>query len=198
MVTFIRMPQKGLTEESAILTKWYAAEGDVVKEGQYIFALETGKAAFDVEAEAGGTILKLLANEGDEVPIKQIICVIGDPGEAYTIPTEEGDTAADGAASSPASAGIPAPAASSMPASVLGPSVHGGEKPSGKISPRAKRLAAKEALSLENVTGSGPNGRIIEEDVIAVLQNRPRLSAAAGTDPVSLSPAAFGSSRPVL
>ncbi|MDR1626805.1 MAG: lipoyl domain-containing protein, partial [Spirochaetia bacterium] len=106
MATFIRMPQKGLTEESAILTKWYVQEGQAVAEGQYIFALETGKATFDVEAETSGTVLRLLANEGDEVPIKKTVCVIGTPGESFTIPG--GDAAGAAAGSVPSQGQSPA------------------------------------------------------------------------------------------
>ncbi|HOV38300.1 MAG TPA: biotin/lipoyl-binding protein, partial [Spirochaetales bacterium] len=64
MAEYVRMPQKGLTEESAILSKWYVKTGDRVKPGQLLFALETGKATFDVEAEVEGTILERIGEEG--------------------------------------------------------------------------------------------------------------------------------------
>ena len=51
MASLIRMPQKGLSEDSAILSKWYVKEGDTVKKGDFVFAIETGKATFDVESE---------------------------------------------------------------------------------------------------------------------------------------------------
>ena len=83
MAEYIRMPQKGLTEEFALLAEWYVKKGDTVKAGQPLFALETGKAAFDVESEVSGTVLDLFANEGEEIPIKAIVMVVGAPGENY-------------------------------------------------------------------------------------------------------------------
>ena len=89
MAYFIRIPQKGLTEETALLNKWYVQVGDTVKQGQYLFSVETGKAVFDVESEAAGVVLELLAEEGEELPIKACVCVIGEAGEAYQLPGDE-------------------------------------------------------------------------------------------------------------
>ena len=66
-----------------------------MKAGQILFTLETGKSSFDVESEFDGTVLKLLCDEGDELPIKAPICVIGEPGETVDVP---------GAAAAPAAA----------------------------------------------------------------------------------------------
>ena len=83
MASLIRMPQKGLSEDSAILSKWYVKEGDTVKKGDFVFAIETGKATFDVESEEDGTVLKCIGEEGDEVPVKALVCVVGQPGESF-------------------------------------------------------------------------------------------------------------------
>ena len=183
MATFVRMPQKGLTEESAILSKWYVAEGDAVKEGQYIFTMETGKAAFEVEAEASGTILKLYAGEGDEVPVKKVICVIGNQGESFVLPD-------DGVSEAPAQEAPPqkraeaeapvrgATAAAENPGPAnqkTGAPVHE-EKPHAapvsRISPRARRLALVQGFDYSGLSGTGPGGRILEEDVKAALASR--------------------------
>ena len=191
MATFVRMPQKGLTEESAILSKWYVAEGDVIKEGQYLFAMETGKAAFEVEAESSGTILKLFAGEGDEVLVKKIICVIGNPGESFTLPDDEVSSVpassdhAPPVAAAPSSAvrltetpkdtpkESPPPALSTL--AVAAKDTSGG----GKISPRARRLALVQGLDYRGVSGTGPGGRVIEEDIKAALGSRPAQTLAA-------------------
>ena len=86
MSTIITMPQKGLTEESAVVSKWYVAKGGSVKEGELLFAVEIGKATFDVEAEASGTLLDIFVDEGEEAAIKSPVCVIGEPGESYERP----------------------------------------------------------------------------------------------------------------
>jgi pyruvate dehydrogenase E2 component (dihydrolipoamide acetyltransferase) len=139
MAEYVRMPQKGLTEESAILSKWYVKPGDTVKPGQLLFSLETGKATFDVEAEVEGTILERIGEEGDEIAVKTVVCVIGTPGESYT--------------------------RESVPNRMEGT----GSPEKTRISPRARRLAAQNGVRIEELTGTGPGGRIIEEDVRAVL-----------------------------
>ena len=85
MASLIRMPQKGLSEDSAILSKWYVKEGDTVKKGDFVFAIETGKATFDVESEEDGTVLKCIGEEGDEIAVKEIVCVVGKPGEPFSL-----------------------------------------------------------------------------------------------------------------
>jgi len=139
MAEYVRMPQKGLTEESAILSKWYVKTGDRVKPGQLLFALETGKATFDVEAEVEGTILERIGEEGDEIAVKTVVCVIGTPGESYAL--ENAPDRREGTVS---------------PEKI-------------RISPRARRLAEQNSVRIEDLTGTGPGGRIIEEDVQAVL-----------------------------
>ncbi|MDR0671748.1 MAG: lipoyl domain-containing protein, partial [Oscillospiraceae bacterium] len=82
MATIIRLPQIGVSEESAVLAAWHVHVGDAVKAGDILFTLETGKSSFDVEAEVTGTVLAIWCEEGEEKPIKAPLCVIGAPGEA--------------------------------------------------------------------------------------------------------------------
>ena len=94
MSTVITMPQQGLTEESSVIAEWYVKEGDTVSVGTPLFAIETGKATFDVESEAAGTVLGIFASEGDDVPIKAPVCVIGEPGETFERPASASAPAA--------------------------------------------------------------------------------------------------------
>lgn len=179
MAVFVRMPQKGLTEESAILAKWYVKKGDTVKEGQYIFALETGKATFDVEAEVSGTVLELIGEEGDEVAVKAVVCVIGKPGESYTrdIPAGAagpGVSTPEPASDVPGKAEPASPAAPVVPAMPDVPAASHADRASPdsrgiRISPRARRLAALHGIAPAGIAGSGPGGRIIEDDIKAAL-----------------------------
>jgi pyruvate dehydrogenase E2 component (dihydrolipoamide acetyltransferase) len=177
MATFVRMPQKGLTEESAFLSKWYVKTGDTVKEGDLLFALETGKAVFDVEAEVSGTVLELVGNEGDEILVKAVVLVIGTPGEVYSL---DGPAAPAQAAPPP----VTAPAEEPAKAAPAEEGVFPGDSGFIRISPRARRLAEKNGLSPEGLRGSGPGGRIIEEDVKAALSlaGPPRQGAAETKD----------------
>ena len=86
MANFILMPQKGLTEESVIMGDWHVKKGDIVGEGDILFEIETGKATFPVESDAAGTILEMIGEPGDEIRVKEVVCVIGEPGESYTLP----------------------------------------------------------------------------------------------------------------
>ena len=83
MADIVLMPQLGISEESAILTAWHVKQGENVTVGDRLFSIETGKSAFDVESEFSGAVLALLVNEGDEVPVKQPVCVIGEEGEIW-------------------------------------------------------------------------------------------------------------------
>lgn len=163
---FIRMPQKGLSEESAILSDWTVKEGDTVKKGDILFSIETGKATFEVESEADGVVLQTIGEAGDEIAVRAVVCVIGQPGAKYTL----GGVAP--AAAAPAAAAAEAPAAQ-----VVAVAVPTGEKL--KISRRALHLAERRNIDLRFAKASGPNGRIIERDVEAMLETGPFVTDAA-------------------
>lgn len=163
---FIRMPQKGLSEESAILSDWTVKEGDTVKKGDILFSIETGKATFEVESEADGVVLQTIGEAGDEIAVRAVVCVIGQPGAKYTL----GGVAP--AAAAPAAAAAEAPAAP-----VVAVAVPTGEKL--KISRRALHLAERRNIDLRFAKASGPNGRIIERDVEAMLETGPFVTDAA-------------------
>ena len=189
----VRMPQKGLTETSAYLSKWYVAVGDQVKTGDYLFAMETSKSVFDVESEADGTVIAVLYPEGDEVDVEAVVCVIGKEGETY-----------EGASAAPApkeeAPAAPAPAEKTAPAEIptaeeAKPASTEKETASARaegeriaISPRAKAKAEELGFDYTNVVPTGPEGRIIEEDVLRAYEeakNAPAEEAAAK------APAAF-------
>ena len=159
MAEFVLMPQKGLTEESAILAAWHVKKGDNVKEGDFLFDVETGKATFGVESQVAGTVLEILAEEGDEIPIKAVVCVIGSEGETYTVPgakpePEASDTKIEETGAQ-VSVETKAPQAQSSPDG-------GSERIS--ISPRARALAKQFGIDIETVSPSSGN-RITAEDV---------------------------------
>ena len=109
MANFILMPQMGVSEESALLANWLVKEGDVIKEEQPLFDLETGKSSFQELSKYSGTVLKILVPAGEEVAVGAPVAVIGEAGEKFDVPG-----AAAPAAEAPAAA--PAPAAPAAPA----------------------------------------------------------------------------------
>ena len=86
MANFILMPQMGVSEESALLANWLVKEGDVIKEEQALFDLETGKSSFQELSKYSGTLLKILVPAGEEVAVGAPVAVIGQPGEQFDVP----------------------------------------------------------------------------------------------------------------
>ena len=162
MSTVITMPQQGLTEESSVIAEWYVKEGDTVSVGMPLFAIETGKATFDVESEAAGTVLGIFAAEGDDVPIKAPVCVIGEPGEAFERPQS----------TSPASAAVPAEVEKTEVPLPVQPVVTKPQVESIFASPRAKAAAGRAGVDWHQAVPTGAEGRVIERDIFALTAGR--------------------------
>ena len=94
----VLMPQLGLTMEEGTVSSWIKHEGDAVKAGDVILEITTDKLTNEVVSEFDGTLLKIVAQEGEDVPVKGLLCYIGEPGEAV------GGAAAAAPAAAPAAA----------------------------------------------------------------------------------------------
>ena len=169
MAEQIILPRQGQSVETCLILNWKKREGDEVKEGEVLVEVETDKAAFEVESTAAGTLLKILRQEGEDVPVLSALAVVGQPGE---------DIAGLAAGAAPA-AGVE-PAVASAPAAAA---AEAQSKTKVAISPRARRAAEKNGLTPEQILaslphgrGSGPRGRILERDV---QQAAGRVGAAA-------------------
>ena len=114
MANFILMPQMGVSEESALLANWLVKEGDVIKEEQPLFDLETGKSSFQELSKYSGTVLKILVPAGEEVAVGAPVAVIGEAGEKFDVPGSA--PAAEAPAAAAPAAEAPAPAAAAAPA----------------------------------------------------------------------------------
>ena len=140
----VLMPQLGLTMEEGTVSQWIKHEGDAVKTGDVILEITTDKLTNEVVSEYDGVLLKIVAQEGEDIPVKGLLAYIGQPGEAV-------DNAAPAAAPA-APATEEAPAAAPAPAAVV----------NGKrirISPLARKTAASLGVDYSNIAGSGPSGR---------------------------------------
>ncbi len=159
MANGVLMPKQGITVESCILTKWNVKVGDTVKKGDVLFSYETDKSAFDQESEFDGEVLAVFCEEGDEVPVLTNVCVIGAKGEDYSALAPSG-------ASEPAKEEAKKEEAVEVKASEVAPTQTATNE-DGRIfaSPRAKNLANKLGVNLEDAVPTGPNGRIVESDV---------------------------------
>ena len=108
MGEIIIMPKQGLQMTEGMISTWLIEEGQPVKEGEPLFEMETDKLAITIDAAVSGTLLKILAEEGEIIPVADPIAVIGEPGEDYEAILASGGSSASAAA---AEEQDPAPAA---------------------------------------------------------------------------------------
>lgn len=181
MAEILSMPKLGFDMAEGTLVRWVIAEGQTVTRGAVIAEIETDKATVEVECGLQGTVLMHLAKEGDILPVKAPIAVIGKTGEVVDFKALGIDDPAGTASAAPEStAQPPAPASPSPVAAALAPAVpvvNAPEEalaevdpalPGGvKASPLARKLAAERGLDLRKVKPSGPAGRIIRADIEA-------------------------------
>lgn len=183
MATPVIMPRQGQSVESCILTEWKVNVGDQVAEGDVLAVIETDKASFDLESTASGSVLALFWEADDDVPVLANVAVIGNEGEDVEEFRPEGQGGASApVAESPTPAAADSTAQSTSPVSTTVPAAApagGSLVASSGVSPRARRLALKHGIDPESLPGSGPEGRVIERDIEAVISGRPRLSATA-------------------
>ena len=175
MATVVIMPRQGQSVESCIITAFNKKVGDTVEKGDVLFSYETDKSSFDEPAPEAGKILAIFREEGDDVPCLESVLVIGKDGEDVSqfVPKSEEETA------------VPAPeAAAEAPKAEAAPEANAEDAPArtegvGSISPRAKLLAEKTSADLLKAVPTGPNGRIIERDVQALVDKGLTVSGAA-------------------
>ena len=198
MATEIKLPRLGQGMESGTIVKWLKSEGEQVEKGEPLYELDTDKVTQEVEADASGVLLQIAVQEG-EVEVGRTIAVIGEEGEDVAA-SSDGDSANGSEAAAeveerPQEEGSPAPAREAERERGREASVETSEQPTEikepaparadgrvKASPLARRIARERGLELGDVRGTGPEGRIVAEDV-------ERAAAAAVGAPVPAAPA---------
>src|SRR5438445_6171236 len=181
----INMPKLSDTMEEGTIVEWKKKSGDEVKTGEVLAEVESDKATFDLEADADG-VLQILVDQGVPAKIGAPIARIGEAG-AEPVPEpkakpkepETSPPVAEERAAAP-----PSPSAAAPPSGSAGYLPAGGEELATadgrqdgrelKASPLARRLAEEMGVDLASLKGSGPEGRIVEEDVIAAGGSRPK------------------------
>ena len=160
----VLMPQLGLTMEEGTVSQWIKHEGDAVKAGDVVVEITTDKLTNEITSEQDGVLLKIVAQEGEDVPVKGLLAYIGQPGEQVGETTAPAVSAASAAPSAePAAALASAPAAS--PAA-------GGKRI--RISPLARKIAGQMGVDYTVLTGTGPSGRIVKRDILAAAEAAPK------------------------
>ena len=207
MSSQVTLPRLGQGMESGTIVRWLKSEGDQVEKGEPLYELDTEKVTQEVEADSSGVLLKILAGEGEEIEVGKAIAVIGEEGE--DVPDaepeakeekepevedeaevsegegqEEGEPAAERdedrergrqAAAEQAKA-EPQPAAETN-----------GDGARVKASPLARRIARERGIDLRSLRGTGPEGRIVAEDVERA-QAAPASAVAAPAGEVEVIP----------
>jgi pyruvate dehydrogenase E2 component (dihydrolipoamide acetyltransferase) len=168
MPTHVIMPALGVAQETGTLLKWLKAEGQVVTKGEPLMEIETDKATVEIEAAASGTLTRVAAKAGDQVPVGQTIALILAPGEA--LPTKQ---------EAPAAAPVPLPlpqgegrgeGRATTSTTITRPG-HSTAVSTGRVlaSPKAKRIAREQGIDLRSLRGSGPEGSVLAEDVLRTV-----------------------------
>lgn len=153
MATEVKLPRLGQGMESGTIVRWLKEEGQPVSKREPLFELDTEKVTQEVESEADGVLLKIVVREG-EVQVGTTIAVIGAEGEDVAVAASpDGDSARTGTSGS-------GPQAAELPSPSLQPS-----EGRVKASPLARRIARERGVDLAAVVGTGPDGRIVAEDV---------------------------------
>ena len=183
MAFVVIMPKQGQSVESCIIID-SKKEGDVVKKGDILFSYETDKAVFEEESPSDGVVLKVFYEDGDEVAVLDKMMIIGNEGEDISDLLEGEEPAKTDESGEVVGKPVSAPATKDVEKEKTAtatdvPSVSSDSPQSLFISPRAKKLAKKEVLNTEQLSGSGPQGRIIERDIEEALSNRAKMTPLA-------------------
>jgi len=168
VATKVILPKQGLQMTEGTITKWIIQEGQQVELDAPLFEMETDKLNIEITSPAAGTLLKIVKGEGEVVPITEMIAVIGKPGEDISALMAEAGISSQSEASaateaSVSNASIAAAEAQASPAANV-------ERAANErifATPRAKTTAAQKAIDYHQVAGTGPDGLIIEKDILA-------------------------------
>ena len=165
------LPKVDMDMATGKIAKWHVKEGDAVKKGALLFEIETDKAAMEIDAPSDGVIRNITAIEGAVVPVGQAVALIYQDGETVSAPVASKP-------SPPVRPIPPAPRPDAEQTAVLPAASASGHFPA---TPLARRLARQGEISLENIAGSGPRGRIAAIDVQGVL-TKPAVSQREGAE----------------
>ncbi len=179
MAEYVIMPKLGLNMNKGTLVKWVKKEGDFVNEQEVIFEIETDKAVMEVEAQISGVLRKILVLEGEEVPVTLPIAIIGDKNEDISKMIEEAYKKLGNAEMIEEESKVNKEVSPVIDGK-QGIEAKKEKKEFKKISPRARRKTKELGIEVQLLEGSGPEGLVIEKDVISYYQkNKIKVSPVA-------------------
>jgi pyruvate dehydrogenase E2 component (dihydrolipoamide acetyltransferase) len=182
MITQVILPKLGQTMEEGVIVDWVKKEGDPVARGDVLFTVESDKAVLEVEATTRGYLRKILVPAGQTIPVLTAVAII-------TREADEDISEYQAVSGQAAGEQVVEPGGPSSEVAPTEPRTP--ELATGRImaSPRARKAAREKGVDLALVTGTGPDGRIVEKDVVEYIASQPKASpvaakvaAAAGVD----------------
>jgi pyruvate dehydrogenase E2 component (dihydrolipoamide acetyltransferase) len=207
------MPQMGVSVSEGTITKWLKQEGDAIEPDEALLEISTDKVDTEVPSPAGGVVQKIMAQEGETVPVGTKIAVIAPEGEAGEAPTEappelataqaaeasataagaEGETPTDEKVEEAA----PAPAIEE-PEPERAPESDGDGRPEGKfVSPVVARIASEHGVDVSQVEGTGRGGRVTKKDILKFIESgAPAREAAPAAAPTEAPEAPEAPAKP--
>jgi pyruvate dehydrogenase E2 component (dihydrolipoamide acetyltransferase) len=183
MANEVKLPRLGQGMEAGTITKWLKSPGDKVEKGEPLFEIDTDKVTQEVESDYAGVLLKITLESG-EAPVGQTIAYIGKEGE------EVAEAAAPAAAAPEAEPALVSDtvAPRETPAETKVSDTSGSNGGRIKASPLARRIARERGIDLSSLSGTGPDGRIIAEDVERGEVSTPAAPAAVPTGEIESVP----------
>jgi len=181
MATEVILPKLGQTMEQGRIVRWVKGEGERVEKGEVLFEIESDKAVLDVESSAGGFLRKILVPKGVAVPVLTVVALI----------TKTADEDVSGYEARVAGAKAVTPVEGERVEREAAPPPSGPRRAQGRVlaSPRARKRGKEAGIDLSLIVGTGPEGRIVERDVLAYLTNQSKatptarkMATAAGLD----------------
>ncbi len=199
MATEVVMPQMGESIAEGTITRWLVKVGEKVERDQPLFEISTDKVDAEIPSPAAGVLLEIRNQEGETVPVNQVVAMIGEAGSATAsapaaaaAPAPAPAAAATAAAPAPAApvAAAPAAPAAAAPAAVpVSPAGSLEERVRQLSSPLVRSIAAKEGIDLAQLTGTGIHGRVTKQDMLDYIAQGKPVRAAAAVAPAA-APAA--------
>ncbi|HEV7505772.1 MAG TPA: dihydrolipoamide acetyltransferase family protein [Thermoanaerobaculia bacterium] len=219
MATEVVMPQMGESIAEGTITRWLVKVGDKVERDQPLFEISTDKVDAEIPSPAAGTLLEIRNQEGETVPVNQVVASIGEAGAqpaaeaaapaAAPAPAVEAPAPApsqevkreETAREEPAPAAAPAPAPAPQAASPAPAASEKGEESLEErqrkfSSPLVRNIASKEGVNLEEVSGTGAQGRVTKDDILGYLEQRKTAPAAPAAAAAPSAPAAAPAPAP--
>jgi len=158
------MPKIGVLMETGKVEKWRKKEGDKVEVGDVLLEVMTDKVSMEVEATNPGILRKIVRQEGEDVPVLEVIAYIGEENEEIPMAATTADKSE--------SVKEPEKIVAESKENIAQPSVKESGSAQVKISPLAKKLAEENGIDVSTIKGTGPGGRVVKEDVLAAIESK--------------------------